>query len=85
MPDGGRSSRPPVPVRLCERHLTKRDTLDFARLLDFLAFLTFDFARGCDTWLSRPESWFDCSFSRLLYTSASPPFAYALPPYEPPS
>ena len=34
---------------------------------------------------SRPEIWFDCSFSRLLDASASPPFAYALPPYEWPS
>src|SRR5436190_974692 len=35
--------------------------------------------------LSRPEIWFDCSFRRLVHDSASPPFAYASPPYELPS
>ena len=38
--------------------------------------------RSPDPELSRPEIWFDCSFSRLLDASASPPFAYASPPYE---
>ena len=46
-------------------HLTNR-TLAFLAFFDFLAFFL---------WLSRPEIWFDCSFSRLLYDSASPPFA----------
>ena len=46
-------------------HLTNR-TLAFLAFFDFLAFFL---------WLSRPEVWFDCSFSRLLDDSASPPFA----------
>ena len=32
-----------------------------------------------------PEIWFDWLFSRLTCDSALPPFADALPPYEPPS
>ena len=38
---------------------------------------------GSDPELSRPEIWFDWSFSRLACDSASPPFAEALPPLEP--
>ena len=34
--------------------------------------------------LSRPESWFDWSLSRLLCESALPPFAQAWPPNDPP-
>src|SRR5205807_104450 len=64
---------------------TKRDTLDFARFFDFLAFLALDFACGSDPWLSRPESWFDCPFSRLLCAWAAPRRAEAAPRDEPPS